>query len=98
VIGAEPQNTRPCGRGARKHGAVQQVSSTDERNSRAIELPFTELIDALSSSVAERWRGQRLKLGFDSHAEAQQLIVLAGQTIYLEPRRQTIGRKPRGNA
>jgi hypothetical protein len=38
----------------------------------------TKLIDALSST--ERWRGQRPKLGFDSHAEAQQLIVLAGQT------------------
>ena len=53
---------------------------------------------ALASTVAERRGWQRLKYSFNGHAETQQLVVTAGQSIDLEPHRQAVARKPRGNA
>ena len=49
-------------------------------------------------TVAERRGWQRLKYSFNGHAKTQQLVVTAGQPIDLEPHRQTVARKPRGNA
>src|SRR5262249_62388550 len=52
----------------------------------------------LALTVAERRGWQRLKYSFNGHAETQQLVVTAGRPIDLEPHRQTVARKPRGNA
>jgi hypothetical protein len=52
----------------------------------------------LALTVAERRGWHRLKYSFNGHAKTQQLVVTAGQPIDLEPHRQTVARKPRGNA
>src|SRR5262245_13738312 len=52
----------------------------------------------LALTVTERRRWQRLEYSFNGHAETQQLVVTGGQPSDLEPRRQTIARKPGGNA
>jgi hypothetical protein len=48
-----------------------------------------------ASAITESWRRQRSKHGFDRHAETQQLIVLAGQAVELQPCRQAFGGKSR---
>jgi hypothetical protein len=55
-------------------------------------------VHPLASTVAEGRGWQRLKYSFNGHAEAQQLVVTAGQSIDLEPHRQTVARKPRRDA
>jgi hypothetical protein len=61
-------------------------------------LKVLEAVHPLASTVAEHRGWHRLKYSFDGHAEAQRLVVTAGQSSDLEPHRQTVARKSRGNA